>query len=283
LGLGWVAALGLAAATATTAAQPPSQPRADEVAVPTGHFRMGSDDGAADEKPALEVKLAAFYLDRTEVTVAAYRQCVQAGKCKAQDTVQWEGYGEADVKKWSQFCNWGRADRGNHPINCVDWEQAAAYCQWKGKRLPTEQEWEYAARGTAGRKYPWGSTPEPGPTLLNACGSECVAMGKEMFGGTWSAMYQGDDGWPATAPVGSFHKGTSPVGAEDLAGNVWEWTASKYCAYPNVQCNESRRVARGGSWNSSHPTLLRAACRNRIQPAFRIFDLGFRCARPVVE
>jgi formylglycine-generating enzyme required for sulfatase activity len=261
----------------------PLQPRADEVAVAAGHFDMGSEGGSAEEKPVHKVNVAAFYLDRTEVTVAAYRQCVQAGKCQAHDTVNWEGYSQADAKKWSRFCTWGKADRDTHPINCVDWDQATAYCAWKGKRLPTEEEWEYAARGTDGRKYPWGNTPEPGPTLLNACGAECAAMWLEKFGQARRTMYQGSDGWPETAPVGSFHKGKSPFGAEDMAGNVWEWTASGYCTYPDTQCSASRRVVRGGSWYDDGPSFMRAASRVAGSPSYRNMFVGFRCARSVLK
>lgn len=91
------------------------------------------------------------------------------------------------------FCNWNVKERDQHPINCVDWGQADTYCKWIEGRLPTEAEWEYAARGAQGRKYPWGNGPGPDPTLLNACGSECVVAHSG-----WTAMYKGDDKWPET-------------------------------------------------------------------------------------
>jgi len=129
--------------------------------VPGGTYRMGSEAGDSDEQPVHEVEVARFCLDLTEVTVSDYAGCVSSGKCMPANT--------------GGSCNAGVAGRENHPINCVDWNQADAYCQAQGLRLPTEEEWEYAAKGgDEDRRYPWGAAP-PGPTLLNACGSECVA------------------------------------------------------------------------------------------------------------
>ena len=102
-------------------------------------------------------------MDLTEVTVAIYDACVRAGSCTRA--------GGPDL---DPFCNEGKPERANHPINCVDWNQAMTYCNYIGARLPTEPEWEYAARGSDGRKYPWGNTP-PNAHLLNACGDECVS------------------------------------------------------------------------------------------------------------
>jgi hypothetical protein len=117
------------------------------VSIPAGSFMMGSDDGYANEKPVHRVSVAGFAMDVTEVTTAAYTACVRAGRCSAAGT--------------DELCNYGHSDKNNHPINCVDWDQATAYCGSVGKRLPTEEEWEYAARGTDGRKYSWGNE-EPG-------------------------------------------------------------------------------------------------------------------------
>ncbi|HQP38685.1 MAG TPA: SUMF1/EgtB/PvdO family nonheme iron enzyme [Polyangiaceae bacterium] len=225
---------------------------------------MGSNDGGADEKPVHQVRVSTFEMDVTEVTVGAYRACVNAGRCGQPGT--------------ERNCNWAQSSgKENHPINCVDWNQATAYCGFVGKRLPTEEEWEYAARGSSGRKYPWGDEV-PGPGLLNACGSECVSWAKAN-GLNWSSMYPASDGWENTAPVGIYPRGDSPFGLHDMAGNVWEWTSSGYSAdYSKNRANEGR-VSRGGSWNDLDPGFVRGAIRTGVAPSTRNNTLGFRCAR----
>jgi formylglycine-generating enzyme required for sulfatase activity len=241
------------------------------VSIPRGTFQMGSNSGEADEKPVHAVTVAAFCMDVTEVTVDAYASCVRGGGC---NTSGLQGSGEW----WAKACNWGQSGKGTHPINCVDWNQASAYCRWANKRLPTEEEWEYGARGTSGRTYPWGNEA-PGPRLLNACGSECVAWASAQ-GQTWPpAMYSSDDGWATTAPVGSYPSGDSPFGLKDMAGNVWEWTSSGYSWNYSKNRVTDNRVSRGGSWDGSGPSDVRAAYRNGNGPASRDYDLGFRCAR----
>ena len=189
----------------------------DMVHVAGGTFLMGSPTGRGSyhEYPQHQVTLTGYCIDKTEVTVAAYMQCVASGKCTAAQEPSAEGF--------DSLCNGTRADRQNHPVNCVDWNQAAAYCAWAKKRLPSEAEWEYAARGSEGRTYPWGNEA-PSAKRLNACGSECRALGKRQ-GKDWAVIYEDSDGWEATAPVGSFQRGASPFGVLDMAGNVWEWTA----------------------------------------------------------
>ncbi|MBI4706179.1 MAG: SUMF1/EgtB/PvdO family nonheme iron enzyme, partial [Deltaproteobacteria bacterium] len=123
------------------------------VSIPPGTFEMGSNDGGGDEKPVHSVTVAAFEMDPTEVTVAQYRKCVSDGGCSEPSG-----------------CNWEESGRDDHPVNCVDWQQAGAYCAWAGKRLPWEEEWEYAARGTDGRIYPWGNGA-PGDQLCWSGGS----------------------------------------------------------------------------------------------------------------
>jgi len=229
----------------------------NQVAIPGGTFWMGSEDGQDDEKPAHRVILSSYCMDKTEVTVAAYRACVQAGEC--------------ELKEYSQLCNWGEADLEQHPLNCVDWNQAATYCAWKGGRLPTEAEWEFAARGSDGRRYPWGDEPPTAQLCWN---------GKENDLGTGNRH----DG---TCPVGQYPSGASPFGVLDMAGNVWEWTADSYGSYPkDAQRNPSRsgpdaspRVFRGGGWFSDAPSAVRAANRFGIGPGYNNNDLGFRCAR----
>jgi formylglycine-generating enzyme required for sulfatase activity len=254
--------------------------------IPGGTFWMGSNDGEPDEKPVHKVTLASYCMDKTEVTVAGYRECVQDGGCPPPFvTVQSKNIKPEDRAIWSQFCNWGKAGLDEHPINCVDWNQAATYCEWRGDRLPTEAEWEFAARGSDARTYPWGDEP-PDPTRLNACGRECVAMGK-LLGKAWSAMYPGNDGWKTTAPAGSYPKGASPFGVLDMAGNVLEWTADVYgkykaAAHPDplsVEASLAPRVFRGGSWLMYLPSKVRAVSRFKNDPGDREYALGFRCAR----
>ncbi|HEX7837311.1 MAG TPA: SUMF1/EgtB/PvdO family nonheme iron enzyme [Kofleriaceae bacterium] len=256
------------------------------VRVPAGTFRMGSPEkvGDDDEHPEHEVTLVAYCIDKTEVTVNAYAACVAAKGCSVPSlTVSWSGIAAEDAKRYSQFCN--RDDRPDYPINCVDWNQATAYCAWAGKRLPTEAEWEYAARGNDGRTYPWGNEA-PSARLLNACGSECVAMAKRELNLDWKSMYEASDDWETMAPVGSFLEGASPFGVLDMAGNVWEWTADWYGRYTAVATANPRgakrgtfRVLRGGAWVSDVAGHVRAALRLGLDPTVRDDNVGFRCAR----
>ena len=145
------------------------------VRIPAGTFRMGSEDGEPDEKPLHDVRVAAFEMDATEVTSGAYGACVVAGAClPAPKQIAWAGVTAADHQVYDEFCNDERADRRSHPVNCVDWAMADAYCRWAHKRLPTEEEWEYAARGPEGRSFPWGNAP-PSPEVVNGCGDECAS------------------------------------------------------------------------------------------------------------
>ena len=242
---------------------------------PGGTFTMGSDgaEASANEKPLHEVKVAAFRLDKTEVTVADYAACVAAGRC-SEPTAYLDERGS-----FRSCCNWRHPDRRReHPVNCVDFHQATAYCAWRGKRLPTEEEWEYAARGGAeGRKYPWGNAA-PGPNLINACGTECPGNLVAKRFHVVAPMYAAEDGWPETAPVGSFPAGASKHGALDLAGNVWEWTATRYASYDG-KAREDKRVLRGGSWGGGDPSTERASYRFRLGADSRGQFLGFRCAK----
>jgi serine/threonine-protein kinase len=229
---------------AAAGADPPRDP-VEMVAVPAGDFWMGSEDADADrdERPATRVRLEAFWIDRVEVTNARYGACAAAGACTNP-----VGPGFVD------------ATRADHPVSVASWGQAAAYCRWARKRLPTEAEWEKAARGVDGRRYPWGSDMEPG---------------------------RANGGYTAgTAAVGDFAAGASPYGALDMAGNVWEWTASLYRPYPYVPGDgredpaaRGARVNRGGSWYYG-AWYLRTTYRATADHIYRrIGDLGFRCAR----
>jgi formylglycine-generating enzyme required for sulfatase activity len=206
---------------------------------------MGSDDpeADADERPVARTHVEALRIDRVEVTNARYGVCVEAGACSAPAA------GSA----------FGDATKADHPVSIVSWEQASAYCRWVGKRLPTEAEWEMAARGVDGRRYPWGSSYDPGRT---------------------NAGYTA-----GTAAVGQYAGGASPYGVLDMAGNVWEWTSSLYRPYP-YDPNDGRedplargaRVNRGGSWYYD-PWYVRTTYRATANHIYRrIGDLGFRCA-----
>ncbi|HET7090346.1 MAG TPA: SUMF1/EgtB/PvdO family nonheme iron enzyme [Anaerolineae bacterium] len=220
------------------------------VFVPGGEFRMGSGDadpGAEDdEKPQHDVVLDAFWIDRTEVTNAMYARCIQAGTCTAP----------------MRSSRYDVATHADHPVTGVTWFQAQEYCAWAGRRLPSEAEWEKAARGPDGRLFPWGDGA-PGPSLLNFDG-------------------QVDD----TTTVGSYPAGASPYGALDVAGNVWEWTADWYAegyyadsprTNPPGPASGNRRVLRGGAWGAD-AQAVRAANRFWAFPGRNDFD-GFRCAR----
>jgi formylglycine-generating enzyme required for sulfatase activity len=216
--------------------------------------------------------------------VRAYRACVTAGQCRAETTVQWRGISEDDVRLWSRECNWSKPDGDEHPMNCVDWRNADAFCRWRGARLPTEAEWEYAARGGDGRVYPWGSDA-PGPTRLNAAGGESRRYMESIGRTGWAVMYEGDDGWPTTAPVGSYPRGASPFGALDMAGNVWEWVCDGNGSPPGevnnpiASADGPLRRVRGGGWDYGNPSWRHAASRDVDTPPRRSSIIGFRCAR----
>ena len=212
------------------------------------------------EKPFHTVYLDTYLIDINEVTVEKYQACVQAGKCTPPGT--------------GQYCNGGMEDKKNHPVNCVDWNQAKAYCEWSGKRLPTEAEWEKAARGTDGRVFPWGNTIG---VAGNFCDSYCPLYNKDNTQ---------NDGYPTTSPVGSF--GTPSIyGVLDMAGNVLEWTADWYD--PNYYSNGINRnppgpvsgqyrVIRGGSWGDKLENL-RTTFRGNADPSKQRDLFGFRCAK----
>jgi eukaryotic-like serine/threonine-protein kinase len=312
LGVGAVAAIGAAmlfgprggapaaqlpAHSASAALAPPSAPSASAtpgaqacpkgmIKIPGGSFFMGSDDDLPFEKPAHQVKLTPYCIDEFETTVDDYKDCSDAGRCKrAGTTNEWDGITDKERKAFDPLCNIRDPEgHGKHPINCVDFEMAEKFCHEQGKRLPTEAEWEFAARGPDGRKYPWGDEP-PAVGHLNACGKECVAWGKKA-GIDVKAMYDDDDGYAATAPVGSFPKGASRYGVQDVVGNVWEWVSDWYGPYTNEEQTDPKgpetgeqRVIRGGAWNAAYPSWVRPTFRYHDVPAKRSYGIGFRCAR----
>lgn len=222
------------------------------VKVPAGSFEMGANDGAADEKPVHQVKGAAFEMDRYEVTNARYAACVAAGKCTKPSLT-------SSKTRPGYFTDAKFAD---YPVIFVSWSQASAYCSYAGGRLPTEAEWERAAKGTDGpRTYPWGeSTPDCSKANFAGCAGD-------------------------TDLVGRREAGASPYGAMDMAGNVWEWTAdfydSKYYGSspaidPKGPSTGKLRVMRGGCWVSG-ASSLRTTCRKAELPDSWAPNVGFRC------
>ncbi|HEY8079076.1 MAG TPA: bifunctional serine/threonine-protein kinase/formylglycine-generating enzyme family protein [Labilithrix sp.] len=263
------------------------------IAIPGGEFFMGSDekDALPFEKPAHRVKLSPYCLDELEVTVAQYKECSDRGACRrASKENEWPGIKPAQRKIYDPLCNIQDAKaKAQHPINCVDWEQAKDFCEAHGARLPTEAEWELAARGPDGRIYPWGDDP-PSGHLLNACDKECLAWMKAHPDpeNPPASMFEDDDGFATTAPVGSFPKGKSRYGVQDVVGNVWEWTADWYGDYvksdapvvdPTGPKAGTERVIRGGAWNGAQPSWVRPSFRYHVAPADRGYAFGFRCAK----
>jgi formylglycine-generating enzyme required for sulfatase activity len=206
------------------------------IAIPAGPFKRGSTRGADDERPVRTVTLPAFSIDRTEVTRAMYARCVAHRRCAAPPH---------DLQQDPDL-----------PMTNVSWNEARAYCSFAGGRLPTEAEWEKAARGTDGREYPWGAS------------ADCARANWGNFEGEGPCAAEGP-GHPV--PVGSYPQGASPYGVLDLAGNVWEWVQDRY------DLDRDRRVVRGGSC-CSYFVEPRAANRNAWDPQHRDGDLGFRCA-----
>ncbi len=240
-------------------AAPPVQPTT-MITIAPGEFTMGSSekdiewaaqtffseslDYYRDETPAHTVNLPAYKIDITEVTIGQYRL-----------------YREQTGVPAPKFMDNDRFNQDSQPVVGITWQEAADYCATMGKRLPTEAEWEKAARGTDGRTYPWGN--EPDETQANIRGKK--------------------DGYRYSAPVGLDQYGISPYGIRDMAGNVWEWTADWYQPHPgNIHPNDfygkQFRVIKGGSW-FSNMDLARITVRGKSLPDRRNNFLGFRCAK----
>ena len=224
------------------------------VEVPAGAFMMGcntvvDNECGSGESPYHEITLDSFFIDIHEVTAGEYKACVDAGACS---------YNGA-TSTYHTYNN----SLDTHPINYVNWAEATTYCTWKGKRLPTEAEWEKASRGTDGRKYPWGNeTASCSYAVMSGCGGD-------------------------TQPVGSIPAGASPYGAMDMSGNVWEWVNDWYAsdyystspsANPPGPESGSSRVLRGGSINIS-ADYLRSSSRFGNHSSYRSYSRGFRCAQ----
>jgi formylglycine-generating enzyme required for sulfatase activity len=243
---------------ATLTAQPTEtltpKPTSTPTQTPGGEFEMGSNErepnADGDEFPQHTVTLESFWIDQTEVTNAQYQLCVEAGGCdplvEPESHIRGSYYGDSTYD--------------DHPVIYVRWHDAAAYCEWVGARLPTEAEWEYAARGRSGSAYPWGDNP-PDETLLNY-----------------------DQNVGDTTQVGSYPDGVSWCGALDMAGNVWEWVGDWYDGYPPAAqtaptgpATGHSKVLRGGSW-ATYQREVRTTNRIQFTAGSRYYTVGFRCA-----
>jgi len=261
-----------------------------------GRFFMGSDSShpaLQSARPAHSVTVDSFCLGTQEVTVQQYDECVAGGTCEPAHQTSDLGSSDsehvvssASRSRHDEQCNVGKPGRENDPINCVSHPQAASYCAFRAGRLATEAEWEFAARGESNRLFPWGNT-QPTADHVNACGKECarwheqVGLGSELHG----LMYDEDDGYAGTAPVGSYPLGASSDGVLDLIGNVFEWTSSGLYAYehaprvnPKGPSNSGSYVIRGGSFNSGTPEFSDPALRFAMPGDSYSHGVGLRCA-----
>jgi formylglycine-generating enzyme required for sulfatase activity len=282
----------LAAGCTPTGASHPSAPPENMVLVPEGSFLMGSTEEEIDaihkaygvdrvmyeaETPQRRIGLPGFYIDKHEVTQGDYAGFLQATSRDAP-------FVDAE---WAALYNWvdGKPPDGleNHPVVLVSFDDAAEYCRWAGKQLPTEAQWEKAARGADGRQYPWGDGWDR--TRLNSAAAWAPAdfPTSEDWLAWWKTTYHGElrGGVITTKPVGAYPQGASPCGALDLAGNVFEWTRDWYDAYPgskykNPEFGQQYRAIRGGDWYLD-PIYTRTAARLRSPPDHKVPTIGFRC------
>ncbi|HEX7555782.1 MAG TPA: formylglycine-generating enzyme family protein [Leptolinea sp.] len=260
--------------------------------VPAGEFKMGSDGENNGENPLHTVNLDAYWIDRTDVTNAQFAKFINESGYKTDA----EKGGNSVVfnvntKKLEvvKGANWMHPEGATsslnglekYPVTQMSWNDAAAYCQWAGRRLPTEAEWEKAARGTDGRKYPWGNQP-PAGNLLNFADKNLPADQSDN---------KIDDGYRFTSPVGNFPDGASPYGVMDMAGNVWNWVVDWFdggyyklspALNPQGPVTGSVKVLRGGGWGDNVNGTL-ADNRVSSHPNGRGPSLGFRCASSTVS
>lgn len=240
------------------------------ILIPAGEFSMGLDDGLGDERPAHAVYLDSFYIDQTETTVAQYQACVEAGACELPQRLDCcTEFPDAYIA-WPDY--YEDESFADYPVIFLRWLDADAYCDWRGARLPTEAEWEKAARGQLGGVYPWGDE-EPRPGLLNFYWPPGTFDARPLY---------------TTSPVGSYPEGASPYGVLDMAGNVYEWVADWYASdyYANSPYENPQgplegffKVSRGGSF-FNQAFRQRAIGRNNAWlpvDSFH-FDGGVRCA-----
>lgn len=226
------------------------------IVVPAGNFMMGNNNGESDEEPVHKVYLDVFYMDKYEVTNVLYKACVDIGVCDPPH----------ELRSTAHSSYFDNPEFDDYPVIYVDWFQSQAYCEWRNASLPTEAQWEKAARGPEPRLYPWGDGIDCGKTNYGSCNSDIVA-------------------------VGSYPRGISPYGIYDLAGNVWEWVEDWYSeSYYKVSPennpfgpagNGTHKILRGGTWDSDADNLYTSS-RLKYRPAFYTEGIGFRCAKDAI-
>ena len=276
--LGWAVlamagALGLAGALWVQFHRPPTEAMpVGMVEVPSGPFFMGcspaSDPGCDGRSPpGYSVSLPAFAIGEREVTVEEYAACVAEGVCSSEHLHEPQVDGRS-VSDQAVHCNWGKEGRSDHPINCVTWYEAAQYCNFMGGRLPTEAEWEKAARGVDARRFPWGNEDF---RYREANVADRTARKKFR----WSfASRKYSDLRATTGPAGEIVAGASPYGALDMVGNVWEWTSTVH--------GGEQRVFRGASFLEA-PEAARVTSRAIGSASARGINVGFRCAKTISD
>jgi eukaryotic-like serine/threonine-protein kinase len=249
--------------SATSTASAPSSEITDDkgaemVLIEAGNFTMGSTKGDLDERPIHSVYLNAYYIDKFEVTNALYQACANSGTCKPP----------VHADSFTRSSYFGNPTYDDYPVVYVDWNMAKTYCEWRGAQLPTEAQWEKAARGTEEPTYPWGR------------GVDCQ---KANYTNGHNACVGG------TSKVGIYEGGKSPYGVYDMAGNVWEWVADWYSATyytgslssnPSGPDSGRAHILRGGSWSGDEADL-RSSNRLNYAPSYNNFDIGFRCVSAV--
>jgi len=261
------------------------------VLIPRGTFMMGDADGQDMEKPVHAVEVSSFYMDKYEVTLEDYGKFVDATKYvtdaeKNGGSIIYDG---KDFKK-TEGVNWRfdalgnphTEEEKNQPVTHLSWNDASAYAEWAGKRLPTEAEWEYAARGgEKGDKFAWGVDPLSKEVVANVSDESYIKVVK------WPYFEEYDDGFTLASPVGSF--APNAFGLYDMAGNAWEWCADYFDeTYYNRSTKKNplnnipneRRVMRGNSWDG-RPGMMRASRRTGDIQSNSYVDTGFRCVKDV--
>jgi len=261
----FIAVLGAFLFAGTTALAADNSSRSEMAAIPAGAFSMGGNDGPDDERPGHQVSVAAFEIERLPVTNARFAEFLNANGTHNRNGEKLFDDDDPDARIHKADMRWS-ADRGfeNHPVVEVSWPGARDYCAWRNRRLPTEAEWEKAARGSDGRKYPWGNTP-PDRTR-----------------GQYAMRFND------TAPVDAFPAGASPFGVLDMAGNAWEWVSSAYRPYP-YNAGDGRedlkagpvRATRGGGHDSPAEEITTTQRGRNLSrnPRSGHHNIGFRCAK----